>query len=156
MEDTNELRFELEDGYGRTVPSRIDVDTAFGKLFAEVSGNPDYPGIVICVERDGEDGRYDHQLALAECTPDHPNNGDHALRLMIWGNDDIDDYTTAHTFYTEFAADPPEVIWAKYLQYLREWADSHAGPGFMGCCPVCFDEWRSCEYAQEMNGMADD
>lgn len=34
--------------------------------------------------------------------------------------------------------------WEKYLQYLKDWADSHKDPGFAGCCPVCYAEW--CEY----------
>ena len=38
--------------------------------------------------------------------------------------------------------------WSQYLQYLREWADSHSEPGFYGTTPACFDEWLGCEYRE--------
>jgi hypothetical protein len=40
------------------------------------------------------------------------------------------------------------IIWDKYLQYLRDWATSHAGSGFYGMTPACFDEWLNCEYPE--------
>ena len=36
-------------------------------------------------------------------------------------------------------------LYKKYLQYLVEWAQTHAEPGFIGMSPVCFDEWLACE-----------
>jgi len=36
--------------------------------------------------------------------------------------------------------------WAKYLLYLKEWADAKSDPLFMGCCPVCYDEWLDNEW----------
>lgn len=35
--------------------------------------------------------------------------------------------------------------WERYLQYLKDWAETRADNGFIGCCPVCFDEWLDCE-----------
>jgi len=76
---------------------RIEVNTVFGKLSAEVCSDPNYPGIVICIEQDGEGGKYDRQLAVAECTPDVPIESSHALRLMVWNSDD-EDFTDDFTF----------------------------------------------------------
>ena len=42
-----------------------------------------------------------------------------------------------------------EIIWQKYLQYLRDWADSHSEPEFYGMTPACFDEWLGCEHEEE-------
>jgi hypothetical protein len=39
-----------------------------------------------------------------------------------------------------------KLVWDKYLQYLREWADSHSESEFYGMTPACFDEWLGCEY----------
>lgn len=39
--------------------------------------------------------------------------------------------------------------WEGYLQYLKDWADSHTDDGFVGCSPACFDEWLSCEGIEE-------
>lgn len=32
-----------------------------------------------------------------------------------------------------------------YCAYLKEWADIHAGVGYEGMTPACFDEWLMCE-----------
>ena len=39
-----------------------------------------------------------------------------------------------------------EEKWAKYLLYLKEWADAKSDPLFMGCCPVCYEEWLDNEW----------
>ena len=39
--------------------------------------------------------------------------------------------------------------WNEYLQYLRDWADSHGEPGFYGMTPACFDEWLDCEHCED-------
>jgi hypothetical protein len=49
----------------------------------------------------------------------------------------------------EAAKDALSIIWDKYLQYIRDWIDSHDGPGFYGMTPACFDEWFDCEYHEE-------
>ena len=36
--------------------------------------------------------------------------------------------------------------WNGYLQYLRDWADSHEEPGACGTTPICFEEWCDNEY----------
>jgi hypothetical protein len=46
-------------------------------------------------------------------------------------------------------------VWSRYLQYLRDWADSHSEPGFYGLAPACFDEWYGCEYQEEDKGNTD-
>ena len=68
---------------------RIEVQTPFGTLFAEVSGDPEYPGIYICLDNNGEEER---QLALAECVKDTINEDHHTLRVLIWEHDN-DDYS---------------------------------------------------------------
>jgi len=45
--------------------------------------------------------------------------------------------------------DEQSIVWSKYLQYLRDWVDSHSEPGFYGTTPACFDEWRDCEYWED-------
>lgn len=136
-----------------TMSKRIEVNTILGKLSAEVSGDPNYPGIVICVEKQGEDGKYDKQLALAECTPDHPSEGRHALRLLVFGNDDMDDYTEEHIFLARYDdEETKEIVWGKYLKYLREWVESHNGSGCYGMTPACYEEWLDSEYKKEMEG----
>ena len=50
---------------------------------------------------------------------------------------------------SEQVEDEASIIWRKYLQYLRDWSDSHSEPGFYGTTPACFDEWLGCEYQEE-------
>jgi len=65
---------------------KIEVPTAFGMLVAESSGDPDYPGIHICLNS----GKEEQQLALVECTPGMPIEGAYALRALIWADDSYD------------------------------------------------------------------
>ena len=76
---------------------KIEVQTVFGTLIAEQSGNPDYPGIHVCIRT--EDG--ERQLALVESTPNMPNEGAHSLRILVW-NSDHDDYTDDFTLFKEW------------------------------------------------------
>lgn len=78
-------------------PKKVRTGTVFGTLSAELSGDQNYPGIVICIEQDDKFGKYTRQLALVECTIDMPKEGNHALRLLVWKNDN-DDYTDGFTF----------------------------------------------------------
>ena len=85
---------ELED----TTNHRIEVDTAFGKLFAEVGGDPDYPEIYMCLE--GGDLEYERQLLLIGCeAPVCENSTENKLRLLVWGDEEDEDYTDRHVFY---------------------------------------------------------
>ena len=38
--------------------------------------------------------------------------------------------------------------WGQYIQYLRDWADAHTEPGFLGTSPACYDEWHGNEYQE--------
>jgi len=77
---------------------KIEISTIFGNLIAELSGDPAYPGINICVERADEEGnKYNKQLALVEATPNIPTEGEHSLRLLVW-NGDEEDFTDSFTF----------------------------------------------------------
>ena len=79
--------------------NRIEIKTPFGLLFAELSGDKNYPGIYLCIEQENAaDGKYERQLALVECTPDMPDRGGHVLRLLAWRNDDNGDYTDTVSF----------------------------------------------------------
>ena len=129
---------------------RIEVETIFGTLSAEISGDPFYPGITVCVEeRNGNDEKREKQLARVEATPDSPKDGVHSLRLLVY-NSDNDDFTDDFTFAEEDSDNVPLAAeWARYTQYLKSWADSHSSPLFAGCCPACFDEWRTSEYLEE-------
>ena len=46
-------------------------------------------------------------------------------------------------------------VWNEYLQYLRDWADSHNKPEFCGATPACFDEWYGCEYQEKVEDIGD-
>lgn len=37
--------------------------------------------------------------------------------------------------------DDDEVRWARYTNYLIEWAFEHSGEEYEGMSPVCYDEW---------------
>ena len=137
---------------------RIEIATVFGKLIAQISGDPTYLGIYILLEQDDEDtgGKYDRQLALVEATPNSQKEGKHSLRLLAWNSDD-EDFTDKITFYEWSEEDASgakeesdEVKWEKYLQYIKEWADSHKEAGFLGCAPACYDEWIHAEYAESL------
>ena len=52
---------------------------------------------------------------------------------------------------TDLTHNDPAHIWQSYLQYLRDWADSHREMGFYGTTPACFDEWLDCEYREADN-----
>ena len=78
--------------------SRIELNTPFGILFAELSGDSNYPGIYINIEQEDADGKYERQLALVECTPDISEPGKNTLRLLAWRKDDNADYTDSVTF----------------------------------------------------------
>ena len=85
--------------------NRIEIETPFGILFAELSGDSDYHGIYICLEHEDDiNGKYERQLALVECAPDIPNNGNHSLRLLAWRNDDNGDYTDSVLFRRDYQA----------------------------------------------------
>ena len=49
----------------------------------------------------------------------------------------------------ETSKDELNIIWQKYLQYLRGWADSHSESEFYGMTPACFDEWLDNEYHEK-------
>jgi hypothetical protein len=138
----------LIQGY-QTEKERIETNTVFGKLFAEVNGDSDYPGISICMEiKDEEqDAVLEKQFALMECTPDIPEVGGHSLRLLVWNNDH-DDFTDDFTFLEDIpdGETTKKVIWEKYQHYLLDWTKSHSGSEFYGMTPASFDEWLENEY----------
>ena len=79
--------------------NRIEVQTPYGILFAEITGDSNYPGIYVCIQQENAvDGKYERQLALVECTPDIPENGEHTLRLLAWRKDENEDYTDTVTY----------------------------------------------------------
>ena len=81
---------------------RIEVNTVFGTVSAEASGDPMYPGINICIDSVDEAGqKYERQLALVEATPKMPADDAYSLRLLVW-NGDHDDYTDDFTFMEEY------------------------------------------------------
>jgi hypothetical protein len=127
---------------------RIEVETIFGTLSAEINGDPAYPGITICI-RDREKENGEKQLARVEATPDSPKGGVHSLRLLAY-NSDGEDFTDDFTFYEADSANAALATeWVRYTQYLKNWAETHGSPMFAGCCPACFDEWRNCEGLDE-------
>lgn len=41
-----------------------------------------------------------------------------------------------------------DVQWEQYLRYLVQWALNHHSDEYEGMSPVCYDEWRDCEYGE--------
>ena len=41
-----------------------------------------------------------------------------------------------------------KTIWRRYLQYLREWSETHSEDMFYGMSPACFAEWLDWEYQE--------
>lgn len=72
--------------------NKVEIDTVFGKLFAETSGDSDYPGIYICIEQEDEFGKYERQLVLIESTPDIDTDNKYSLRALVWSKDIKDGY----------------------------------------------------------------
>jgi len=86
----------------QTEYKRVEINTVFGKLFAEISGDINYPGINICMELKDEEQNttVERQFARMECTPDVPKTGGYSLRLLVY-NSDLEDYTDDFTFFEE-------------------------------------------------------
>jgi hypothetical protein len=126
--------------------SKIVVGTVLGNLCAEADGNPDCPGITIYIEQQEESGVVEKQLAVVECTPGMPCEGGNALRLLVWNDSDLDDYTDDFTFIEETPEETPEDIWKKYLNYLRNWSEYHKDVGNYSTSPLSFDIWFNREY----------
>lgn len=42
-----------------------------------------------------------------------------------------------------------EEVWTHYIQYLKDWAESHSESGFYSMSPATFDEWIDNEYSEE-------
>jgi len=132
---------------------RIEVDTVFGKLIAEVGGDPYYPGISIFLAGKDGDEDFEKDLAMVEATPDTPKDNTYSLRVLVY-NSDEEGFTDEFTIMEQDAEEQDftenqeseEVKWKKYCQYLKDWADSHADAGFLGCTPACYDEWLHGEY----------
>lgn len=36
--------------------------------------------------------------------------------------------------------------WGEYIDYLYTWANEHESSEYMGCCPICYDEWLDNEF----------
>jgi len=120
------------------IPERIELDTMFGKVVAEKSGDPDHPGIHLVLEvKDSENsGTEERQLTLLEYAPD--KQGDKSLRLMVWGSGSCD-CTAEFVLASDDAT--KKALWEEYLLYLKKWADVHDAPEFYGMAPVPFNEW---------------
>ena len=71
----------------------IKIPTPFGKLTAEVTSDPAYPGIAVYLDED--EGLKD--LVMVEVMPDHPEEGRKSLRAIVWGDASNEDYT--HSIY---------------------------------------------------------
>jgi len=140
--------------------TRIEVPTVFGTLSAEVGGDPTYPSIQVCLDTSPlahkhNDKPHELQIATIEATPNEVNsegcvNMDkgHNLRVLVWTNPEDESHTHENTIFTtntNVGKSQQSQQWAQYIQYLHNWADSKADPGFMGCTPACFDEWADSE-----------
>jgi len=133
---------------------RIEVNTVFGTLTAEVFDNSEYPSIDISLnvpDEDNEGETYERRLVLVESTPNIPKIGLHSLRVLVYHDDDNEDFTHDFKFYEIPSDESDEVKWEKYLQYIKEWADSSKDVKHLGCAPACYDEWLHAEYLESLN-----
>jgi len=79
--------------------NRLEVQTQFGTLIAEPAGNPDYPGIYLYLAAEDESGeKQELTYALLEAAKDTPRSGETELRLLVYANDDSDDYSHSFVF----------------------------------------------------------
>ena len=82
--------------------NRIEVDTPFGNLFAEVGGHPEYPEIFMSINREDDYGVYERPLVLVGCKNpiSEYNDGEaNTFRLIVWNDDENDGDTTERIFY---------------------------------------------------------
>jgi hypothetical protein len=73
--------------------SRIEIDTAFGKLFAELGGNPEYPEIYICIEQeailpDSFTEKYERQLVTVEYKSDLQKPNKKTISAYVWADEE--------------------------------------------------------------------
>lgn len=76
----------------------VRAHTPFGMLFAEAAGEPDHPGIHLCISKRSPDGElYEQQLALVETVPSADGTSGTSLRLLAWTDPENESYTHAYT-----------------------------------------------------------
>jgi len=78
---------------------KLIVETALGKIIATPSADPDYPGIFVGFQPNGNEFEID--LALIEASPNKDQNLEKELRVLVWGDKDKDDYTDAFSIVKE-------------------------------------------------------
>ena len=85
------------------------------------------------VEIEAED-----KLSAEQTVSDNWRNGEYIL--------DADNFTGVTFEIARVEKDEHEIIWDKYLKYLKEWAEIHKESAFMGMSPAGYDEWDENEY----------
>ena len=87
---------------------RLKVETQFGTLIAEPSGDPDYPGVWISITqpRGDGDGEYEANLVLVESGKDP--DGESGLRVLVWSDPEKEDYT--HSIGAQFVKHDETII----------------------------------------------
>ena len=70
---------------------RIEVESSLGRIFAEVGGNSDYPGIYLGIVGNGEE--IERTYALAETIK---SGEQYELHLVVWSTDDYGDPDYVH------------------------------------------------------------
>lgn len=79
--------------------NRLEVQTPFGAIVAEPADNPDYPGIYLYLAKTGGGWQPREQTyALFEAAKETPRSGETVLRLLVYANDESDDYTNSFIF----------------------------------------------------------
>ena len=71
-------------------------ETPFGTFYAVAEQDPDYPCIKTYL-RDYEGN--DILISTVESTIDHPQNGTHQLRCLVYADPDIDEFTDDFSIY---------------------------------------------------------
>ena len=94
--------------------NRIEVKSSLGTMVAESTGNPEYPGIYLSFV-EGENSSMERICALYEVAKDTPRTGETELRLLVYTDNDSDEYTNKHVLLRQ--GQPQYEIWIEPENY---------------------------------------
>ena len=93
-EEIERLRKELRASRDINNTKKVAVPTVLGKLVAEPGGDPDYPEILVYLER--KDGAQVDLVMAGQINPDSAN-----IRACLYADTTSDDYTKSFTWHEE-------------------------------------------------------
>jgi len=107
---------------------KVEVESVFGTLTAVAASDSLYPGIYLYLK--GKDGK-EFEAALFEATSEYPSDDQTALRVLVWGNPERDDYTEEYLLHiTEIPRVFVEPEWVKTDDASYQWVKKISGTKF--------------------------